>query len=164
MVWAVILLCGLGVVIYLLCMPLQFCLNSYQDRYYLRFGGLGQASLERDPAEVVQIHLKVLFMNFYIKPSQLRSWGSRKKAGQPKRKGSAFPKLNWMGILRSFEVKRFKLEIDTGDLLLNARLYPICALVKNRLGDVQINFQNRNQILLEVFNRPIYILKAIINQ
>lgn len=165
MIWAIIISI-IGILAYLLWMPVEFCLNSYQDRYYLRFGVLGLASIERDASELVRIHLKVLSMNFYWKPSDLKFFGTPGKTGKPKRKkgkADALRRLNWCGIIRSFRIKVFRLELDTGDILLNARLYPVGALYNHPPGNIQINFQNRNHIDLKVFNRPVYALKAIIN-
>ena len=66
-------------------------------------------------------------------------------------------------LLLSFRVKAFRLDLDTGNPILNARLYPLTYLPGPGTGAVRINFQNRNNIRLQIVNRPIYILKALIN-
>ena len=80
----ILLVVLLGMLAYLLIMPLELCLDSYQNRYYLRVGGLARASLEKDPAELIRLRLKVLFLNFYWRPSDLR----RMKKRSPKKKAS----------------------------------------------------------------------------
>ena len=62
MVIASVLIILLGLLTYLLLMPLELCVDSYRDRYYLRMGFLAKASIEKDPVEVLRLHLKVLFL------------------------------------------------------------------------------------------------------
>lgn len=161
------LLLLLALLAYLLLMPLELCLDSYRQRYYLRMGFLARASVEADPLEVLRLRLKVLFLNFYWRPSGIRSWGKGRKKGIKAagrgRKEIRISRAQGRRLLRSFRVKAFRLELDTGDPVLNARLYPIVFLLGQRLGDMQINFRDRNHLLLQVVNRPIYILNAFIN-
>ena len=66
-------------------------------------------------------------------------------------------------LLQSFRVKSFRLELDTGNPILNAQLFPLGFLMGRYSKKVGINFQGRNDILLQIANRPIYILNAFIN-
>ena len=66
-------------------------------------------------------------------------------------------------LIRTFRVKALRLEIDTGNPVLNARLVPLSYMLGRRTGAIGINFRNRNFILLHVVNRPINILKVFIN-
>jgi hypothetical protein len=152
--------------IYLLLMPLELCVDSYQDRYYLRLGMLGRASVEKDPVELLRLHLKVLFLNFYWRPSDLKGFKSKPKKRQDhqkRHKGQQFNVSLIKRLLRSFTVRRFRLEVDTGDPVLNAKLYPLFFHLDRRLGGIRLNFVNRNHLLLQITNRPIYLLKAFIN-
>jgi hypothetical protein len=147
-------------------MPLELYLDSYQERYYLRMGILARASVEKDPVELLRLHLKVLFMNFYWRPSDLKT--ARKKPAKTKkvrssRKVKKFNISLVRRLLRSFKVRRFRLEIDTGDPVLNARLYPLLFLLDRQAGDIRLNFVNRNHLLLQLTNRPIRLLNAFIN-
>jgi hypothetical protein len=167
MVLTGILLLLLGLLIYFLLMPMELQIDSYQERYWLRLGFLAKASLEKDPGEILRLHLRVLFLNFYWRPSDLTS---RKKGKKPakKAKGRDHRRLSFRWdqgrrLLKTFRVKAFRLELDTGDPVMNARLYPFFFLLGQRAGDMRINFQDHNQVLLKVVNRPIYILNALIN-
>lgn len=166
MVWAVIIVSVLGFLAYLLFMPLELCLDTYRDRYHLRIGVLGRAAVEKDAVEIFRIHLKVLFMDFYWRPSDLSALKSRtkKRTSRPKNgKGPGLRSAKWIRLVRTFEIKQFQMELDTGDPITNARLYPVCSILKPWGGDIQVNFRNRNHLLLKIINRPIYFLNAIIN-
>lgn len=164
MITALVLLAGF--LTYLLLMPLELCIDSYRERYFLRMGVLARLGVEKDPAELIRLHLKVLFLNFYWRPSDIRSWGRRGKKAS--RKGKAVKKrglpLDRAGkLLKSFRVKSFRLELDTGNPVLNAKLYPLLFLPGLRTWDVGINFLGHNHVSLQIVNRPIYILNAIFN-
>ena len=164
MITALVLLAGF--LTYLLLMPLELCIDSYRERYFLRMGVLARLGVEKDPAELIRLHLKVLFLNFYWRPSDIRSWGRRGKKAS--RKGKAVKKrgmtLDRAGkLLKSFRVKSFRLELDTGNPVLNAKLYPLLFLPGLRTWDVGINFLGHNHVSLQIVNRPIYILNALFN-
>lgn len=159
----VFLLCLLG---YLLWMPLELYLDSSRERYYLRIGTLAKASVEKDPAEILKLHLKVLFLNFYWRPSDLGSFLRKNKRLKPKKKSIGSLKISkrsFTRLLGSFKIKHFLLELDTGNPVLNSKLFPIFFLINRRAADIRINFQNRNHIALKVANRPIRIINAMIN-
>lgn len=151
---------------YLLLMPMELCIDSYRGRYYLQMGFLARLSVEKDPMELLRLHLKVLFLNFFWRPSDLSTPGRRKKKVSKKEKTSKKRKLTLRQgrrLLQSFEVKAFRVEIDTGNPLLNARLFPLTYLLGPHVDAVGINFMGRNDILLQITNRPIYILNAFSN-
>lgn len=166
MILSILLILLFGMLIYLLLMPLELYLDSYQERYYLRMGILARASVEKDPVELLRLHLKVLFMNFYWRPSDLKTAHKKPDKTKEVRKTRKVRKFNVSlvkRLLRSFKVRRFRLEIDTGNPMLNARLYPLLFLLDRQAGDIRVNFVNRNHLLLQLTNRPIRLLNAFIN-
>jgi hypothetical protein len=154
-----------GIFAYILLMPLELRIDSYKGLYCLRMGILAQASVESDPLEVLRLHLKVLFLDFYWLPSEISSRGhDTKKKPKKKTHSGKTPRMTMARVqrlLRSFKVKAFRLELDTGNPVLNARLFPLFFLLGQGSGG--INFQGRNHILLHLVNRPIHILNAFIN-
>ena len=66
-------------------------------------------------------------------------------------------------LTRTFKVKTFMLNIDSGDAITNAKLYPIFSLLNYRGGNFNINFEGRNQLILQLQNRPIDLIKSFIN-
>lgn len=166
MVLTATLLLLAGFLGYVLLMPLELVIDSCTGRYYVRMGFLARLSLEKDPLELLRLHLSVLFLNFYWRPSDVRAWGVKKKRSQVETKGRKKMHMTLTQVsrlVRSFRVKALRLEIDTGDPVLNARLVPLSFIFGKRSGLIGINFRNRNSILLHVVNRPVNILKVFIN-
>lgn len=160
----VILIVLAGLVLYLLFMPLELLVDSAHRLLSLRVGGLAKASVEEDPEEGVRLHLRALFMNFYWRPSDFRK---RREAPKPRKKRRNSPNWNfhpsWKKLVRSFRIKAFRLDLDTGDPILNAKLFPVFAMLEYRVGGFGINFQDYNRLYLRMENRPIRLLTAIIN-
>ena len=155
-----------GFLTYVLLMPLEVCIDSYTERYFLRMGVLARLGVEKDPVELIRLHLKVLFLNFYWLPSEISQWGRSKKKMPRKDKGRKKRSMTLMQarkLLQSFRVKSFRLELDTGNPVLNAKLYPLLFLPGLRTWDVGVNFLGRNHVSLQIVNRPIYILNALFN-
>ena len=66
-------------------------------------------------------------------------------------------------VVRTFKIKEFVLNIDTGNCITNAKLYPLLSIAHLCKGQFNINFQGQNQLILQIENRPVRILKAFIN-
>jgi hypothetical protein len=102
-----------------------------------------------------------MHFNFYpLAPDKKKKIKSEKK-----KKKSRFPFTFQQGwrLLKSFQIKRFYLDVDTGDCITNAKLYPIFSMVNYQGGNFNINFKGRNKLVLDIQNRPIYIIKSFIN-
>ncbi|REE79888.1 hypothetical protein BX611_2787 [Lutibacter oceani] len=152
-------------IVYLLWMPIVLCINTNTNKYFIQFLGLAKASIEGDKKEILKLKLNVLFFNFYFYPLKLKSI---KQKGTVKTKKNT--KTNKIGnlkkgirILKSFKVKKIVVEIDTGDCIMNAKLYPVFALLNYNFGNFRINFEGRNQMVLYMQNRPFNIIKSFIN-
>lgn len=57
----------------------------------------------------------------------------------------------------------FYLNIDTGDCISNAKLYPLFAFFNYKGGNFNINFEGKNRLALHIQNRPIKIIKTFFN-
>lgn len=159
--------------VYLLYVPLVLFVDTDQRIFYLQMKGLAKASIEADKNELLRIRLDALFTHFYFFP--LRSiFKPRKKRvekkSQVKKRVSKKEVNDWFRygkigkrILQSFQIRKFKVAIDTGDCIQNARLYPVAAFIDRYVFDFQVNYQDRNYVGLHLVNRPINILKAFIN-
>ncbi|MGB5434795.1 MAG: hypothetical protein WBM98_02810 [Maribacter sp.] len=146
-------------------MDLILFINTGTNEYYIRAKGLMKASLEPHKEELIRIHIQALFMNFYFYP--IKKIGASKKQKKTKTKSTkkkghvSFQK--GIRVIRTFKVKRFSVDLDTGDCITNAKLYPVFALLNHHTGNFRLNFEGRNQLLLYMHNRPIHILKSFIN-
>ncbi|MFO7673214.1 MAG: hypothetical protein R6V74_05850 [Lutibacter sp.] len=152
---------------YLSMMPIVLFIDTKTNQYYLQVKGLVKASIESHDEELISIRLKVFFLSFYFYPLRnivignkkktLKSIENKKKIG----KGISFKK--GLRMLKSFKVKRLLIDIDTGDCILSAKLYPLFAMLNYHVGGFSVNFQGRNRVELHIYSRPIYLIKSFIN-
>lgn len=151
-------------IIYLLLVPIVLCVDTTTNEYYLQLKGLLKANIQGHEEELLEIKLKVLFFKFQFYP--IKNLGSTKKKKTSKKKKKSNKRINLqtgLRILKSFEIKKFFMNVDTGDCISNAKLYPVMALLNYKTGDFRINFEGRNQLVLYVQNRPIRIIRSFIN-
>lgn len=154
------------VLICLLVMPIVLLIDTTTNEYYIQIRGLVKASLEAHKEELIRIKLNVFFLKFYFYP--LKNIGSKKKpkpksTTKEKKRGKRPDFQTGVRILKSFRVKKLFIDMDTGDCILNAKLYPLVAFLKYYSGNINLNFQGRNQLVLCIQNRPINIIKSFIN-
>ena len=152
---------------YALLAPLVFYINTSNNDYYFKFGGLLKACILADKKELLKIKLRVLFVNFYFYPLRKSKDSEEKKkiAGKDAKKKKRTMNLkSGLRFLRSFKIKQFFMNIDTGDCIANAKLYPAFAYLNYRYGGFNINFENKNQLILKLQNRPIYMIRSFINK
>lgn len=146
-------------------MPIDLLIDTYSNKYYLNIRGFAKASVEKDNVKIIRIKLRLFFMNFYFYPLKqyvLRNNKKTPKKKQRKRKLRIGLK-KYLQILKSFKIKRFDLELDTGDYTMNAKLYPVFVFLNYSVGHFKVNFEDRNQLVLHIQNRPINIIKSFIN-
>lgn len=153
-------------VICLLLVPIILFIDTNTNQYYVQFKGLAKVSMEANEEEFLKIKLKLLFMNFDFYPltkNKKRIKKNHLTKAKSKKKQNRFKLKTGLRLLKTFKVKQFVLEIDTGDCIYNAKLYPIFAFLNYRIGSFNINFIGKNHFLLCLENRPIYILRSFIN-
>ena len=152
-------------IIYLLLMPIVLFIDTNNKQYYLQFKGLAKASIESDNQEVLRLKLELFFFKFYFYPLKY-IWSKNKrdiKKKTNKTREIGIGGRNLYKIIKSFKVKKFLLNIDTGDCIWNAKLYPLFSLLNYYWGDFNINFEGRNHMVLHIQNRPLNIIKSFIN-
>lgn len=144
----------------LLLVPIQIFIDTDAAQYYVRIRGLARVSLEPDKKELLRIRVKTLFYErcFYPITTSSKPKPPKKKA-KPKRR-IKFGKI--VRVIRSFQVRRFVLDMDTGDYTANAKMYPVFMLLNQYVASFHINFENRNRLLVDVRNRPYRILKSFV--
>lgn len=161
--WFLILI--LLLMLSLLLIPIVLFIDTATNQYYLQLPGLARASVESHAEEFIRVKLKLFFLNFYFYP--LKNNGSNKtkktenKIVKKGEKNIDFGK--GLRVLKSIRVKRLLVEIDTGDCILNSKLYPIFAFLNYKKGKFNINFEGKNRLALHLYSRPIYIIKSFFN-
>lgn len=148
-------------------MPIELFIDTKTNQYFIRAKGLVKASIESHAEEFIRIKLKIFFLSFYFYPLRNIGSGENKKledkANNKKKIGKGIDIGKSFRMLKSFKVKRFLFDIDTGDCILNAKLYPLFALLNYHVGGFSVNFEGRNQMKLHIYSRPIYLIKSFIN-
>ena len=163
----ILLIVLLLVVIYILFVPIILYVNTAKENYFIQIKGLVKASIKTDDLEIIKIHLKVAFFNFDFYPLKKLSFSNKQKTkGETENKRrsnyASFNKI--LSLIKSFEIKQFKAEIDSGDCIFNSKLYPVFTFLNFYKGThVSVNFRNRNNVLLYLENRPIRIIRSFIN-
>ena len=152
---------------YLSMMPIVLFIDTKTNQYYLQVKGLVKASIESHDEELISIRLKVFFLSFYLYPLRNIGIGNKKKTlkstENKKKIGKRINSKKGLRMLKSFKVKRFLFDIDTGDCILNAKLYPLFAMLNYHVGGFSVNFEGRNRVELHIYSRPIYLIKSFIN-
>jgi hypothetical protein len=162
MVWLVILAVFLFLVIYLLLIPVTLFIDTESNQYYIQLRGLAKASIMQHDKEILIVKLKVLFLKFYIYPLNYLT-PSKQNKRHIKKKATLIKIKRILKILKTFRVKRLFVNIDSGNCILNAKLYPLFALLNYNRENFHVNFEGQNQLVLHLKNRPINIIKSIIN-
>jgi len=152
---------------YLSMMPIVLFIDTKTNQYYLQVKGLVKASIESHEEELFRIRLQLFFLSFYFYPLRNIVLGNKKKlikSVNNKRKiGKGISLEKGLRMLKSFKVKRFLFDIDTGDCILNAKLYPLFAMLNYHVGGFSVNFEGRNRVELHIYSRPIYLIKSFMN-
>lgn len=146
----------------LLFVPIQVYIDTDTSRYFVRVKGLAKVGLEPDEKEIVRVRMRILFFerSFYpiTKPPKPKEKVVRQKTKPKKR--LKFRKI--ARLIKTFEIRRFVVEMDTGDYVANAKMYPLFVLLDQFVGSFHINFQDRNRLLMDVRNRPIRMIRSIV--
>lgn len=152
---------------YLSMMPIVLFIDTKTNQYYLQVKGLVKASIESHDEELFRIRLQLFFLSFYFYPLRNIGIGNKKKTLKStennKKIGKGINFKKGLRMLKSFKVKRFLFDIDTGDCILNAKLYPLFAMLNYHVGGFSVNFEGRNRVELHIYSRPIYLIKSFIN-
>jgi hypothetical protein len=162
----VIILIVLSVILcYLLLMKIVLYVDTANNEFYVQAKGLVKAKVESHETELIQIKFNMLFLKFSLFPLKKL----KKKRKKNKTDKTAVSKLRTIeiqrlfGIARTFKVIQLLVDVDTGDCITNAKLYPPFAFMNYYGGQFRVNFEGRNRLLLNVQNRPIRIIKSFIN-
>ncbi len=165
MLWILLIVLFFVLLIYLLFLPIDIVVNTDKGLYSIRLGVLARMLVFGDVDKVLRIQLNTFFMKFNFFPVEWRFKKKEKKSKSKKHKKNRLPNLGTIRrFLGSFEVKSLVADIDTGNVLINARYFPVVAFLNFYFGTrLGINFQGRNRLVLHIRNRPINILRSFIN-
>lgn len=155
--------------LWVLCVPIELELDTNKGVARLWIWSLGGAQLIwQDEEPIVQWNMMGFrrtqdLFDFIPNPKKKPKTPKLK----PKTKKARRMSLKWIyrkvrGVLTSFQIRRFQFHLDTDNYLLNAYLFPIVYWLGRHPNQIAINFQGRNEVILQLHNRLIYILWAFI--
>ena len=165
MTLVIILIVLSAILCFLLFLKMVLYVDTANNEYYVQAKGLVKAKIETHETELIQIKFNTLFMKFSFFPLR-KSKKKKKKAKTDKTTVSKRRIIEIQRLLRiakTFKVVQLLVDVDTGDCITNAKLYPPFAFMNYYGGQFRVNFEGRNQLLLNVQNRPIRIIKSFIN-
>jgi hypothetical protein len=143
---------------YIFLFPFYLEIDTTIDLYRLRFHHFGSFCL-RAGNDTILLEMKILNWKKQIdllstrQNKQVKTPAVSRKRNQHKTAATTVPWKRIINVLRSFRINRCRIAIDTGNVQINALLYPIFYVIQVKAKkDIQINFLNKNEIILEVEN------------
>lgn len=158
----IILIIIVFVISYILFAPFYVAINSINGTLTIRFHNVFTAQLYISNDSLF-LDLKVA--GFRKKIDLFSKTPKKKKISEhtinKRSRSISFRKIK--GIISSFKVNTFYLSISFDNMLLNGILYPLCTYLKvSSKKKVEINFINKNEIILEIENNFYRIIRAYI--
>lgn len=157
MLWIVIISILLLLLIYLLFATLTIYIDTGTDSYYIEYKWIVRIFAESDQDDILKLRFHTLFSDFNYYPLKT------KKKKHKKKKRSSLSSKQMLRIVRSFKIREVAMDLDTGNCITNAKLYPVFAYLNYKFGKFNINFEGKNRLVLLIENRPIHIIKSFIN-
>jgi hypothetical protein len=145
MIWAIVVFIFLAIIIAVLLLPVAIEVNSERDVYEIRIGWVKMSAA-------------------WLKKQMMGRERKGKEAGRAriwKKRPMRFWKKG-RRMLASFQIRRFRLLLDTDDFILNAYLYPVFVFLSGKNRYLAINFTGRNAVDILATNRIWRMLWALI--
>lgn len=145
-------------ILWLLFMPITLLADSMAERYELRQPGTFTMTLRLGPEPFME--LRVFGIRIPLTRKKQGYGGGLEKYQLPRR-----PLRNWIGLIRrsveSLRIRSLVMDIDTGDVVINAELVPIMAHYSRGPISMRTNFQGRVFVHAEIqtrLNRLLWII------
>ena len=145
----VLLLFVISILCYFFFAPFYLEINTVTNLYRIRFHYLVYLSFKIINDELITV-LKIGFWEKQILLNDLR----KIKKNKPFKSLKTTDVVKKMKrVLKSFEMTRCIISIDTGNIALNGILYPLfCLITFYSKKEISINFENVNKIDLQIKN------------
>lgn len=140
----------------LLVFPVRLKLNSDKKKFYIEMPFYFRVQLVIDASQQY-VQLRLCLIPITIDPIKRfdalkKSLPDRKKK-QHRRKRPINIRAMASKIAKAFTIKKAYANIDTGDFPLNAQLIPVVQLFNNRNIHVEINFEDKINLDIDIFTR-----------
>ncbi|HMQ62520.1 MAG TPA: hypothetical protein PKE06_17715 [Flavilitoribacter sp.] len=161
MIWFLSILAGLlFLIIVLLWLPLQVEIATDKEIYEAKWSGLFR--FRAVPAdEKWRWFIRILFWETELGRGQTRVKTKPEPQKTKKKKKGSFSIQQGLrlakGMLASIRVKRFRIDWDSDDFLVNAWLYPLFYLISRGKYRIHINFLGRQEASILLQARPLLL-------
>ncbi|MCB2219710.1 MAG: hypothetical protein KQI35_04880 [Bacteroidetes bacterium] len=158
---------------WLLLAPLYLYIHTGNSRYEAGMTGLLKVKLVSGAYSLPELLVRVLFFHFRLPLIQLGSKkGKPVKTKKKKKKsikgmrfnlsrGRMFLKIVWK-VVTSFKLKKFFLNIDTGNVVTNAYLFPVFSVLGGKKYELSVNYVSKNELIIHYENNLLTIFTHII--
>ena len=151
--------------LYLLMAPFYLEINSATGLFRLRFQKLIRADIRISESSLV-LDLKMAWWHRQFDVLSKSASGKRpakqmKNKGASKRTKRSIPLHKGLAVLQSFKINKLDISICFDDMAWNGLLYPLFFWL-SRLSrkNMEINFQDRNEVILEIENSCFRMIRA----
>ena len=130
--------------------PIILHVDTISGRYYVMLPGIVRASIVPG-GTLFRIRIWVGFLPFRFDPFKSRKRKHKSRMEKKERGFSLRGLKSGTAMVKAIRIKRFYLNIDTDDFLLNAQLIPIfTAINQGRNIRMTANFQGEASLLMDV--------------
>jgi hypothetical protein len=95
---------------------------------------------------------------------ELASSPKKKKKEQRKIKRNKMNASFFRAVLRSIRINHLYVNVDFQSVFWNAWLYPLGYIFSRSRVTYRTNFEGKNEIIVDVINRPIWLVNQVIKQ
>ena len=167
----IILLIFIFIVIALLIMPIHVRINPEKERLHTEIPLFLRLNIDMDGENLISVILYVFYVRFSWYPLRKKT-GQLSKIKAPKKK-RGFDLLNrnrlkflinvtWQSIKKS-KVRKFYMDLDTSNVIINANLYPVFELMNERPRiSLNINYSGKFALILDVQNNLLNVFRIIL--
>ena len=166
MIWVVLIVFFFSLVTYILLTSIDLYIDTDRSVFYLKIWGLIRADLiiDRDEFFIVHFHNYIYDKKWY----PLHNWRLKSSTPKKTKRKARFRRsknyvLRGIRMISAIKVKRFIADLDTGNPVWNAKLYPLMVPVLMKTGHIPINFIGKNRLVLHLQSRPIHLITSFIN-
>lgn len=167
----IVLLSILGFILFIttviLFSPFRLFINSDREKYYVGINKIASLHLQFNEY-IPQIKFFILYIPIRINIfKQVRGKGKKQKTGRKKSKRSlkkSFSMTKIKGVLNLIKIKRFELNFDTGDEIINSLLIAVVYPFNTNSKYLKINYNDINQVNINIYTRLIYVLRFMLKQ
>jgi hypothetical protein len=140
-IW-VFLIAFLALIALLLWLPLEVCIESEEGIYAANWGSILRIRFAKS-GEQWRWLLRLFWWETPIEPSPKKE---KPKKPAPKKRSPMTPARAWAlakNLFAAIRIKRFYVDLDTGDYLMNAWLTPLAYRFSKDARQIHINFEDR---------------------